>query len=119
MYLSQNMSDPYLVHTSHLVKQVPLSAVGGKKSIFAQQIAAQRLKEGKVPLDFTSRDTPKHKPPEQKLPLQMPMKTDMTYHTGDSKSFSFLLSVVFSPCLHVFFPPSYSRFLPQLQKHAC
>lgn len=30
--------------------QVPLSSVGGRKSIFARQIAAQRLKEGKTPL---------------------------------------------------------------------
>ncbi|XP_019742793.1 RNA polymerase II-associated protein 1 isoform X2 [Hippocampus comes] len=75
---------PKALHRSANGTQVPLSAVGGKKSIFAQQIAAQRLKEGKVPLDLTSRDTPKHKPPEQKLLLQMPMKTDMTYHTGDT-----------------------------------
>lgn len=29
---------------------MPLSSVGGKKSIFARQIAAQRLKEGKTGL---------------------------------------------------------------------
>ncbi|XP_061650086.1 RNA polymerase II-associated protein 1 isoform X1 [Phyllopteryx taeniolatus] len=81
------MAFPKALHRSaNGTQQVPTSAVGGKKSIFAQQIAAQRLKEGKAPLHFTSRATQKHKPMEQKLPLQRPMEVDMSYHTGELSS---------------------------------
>ncbi|XP_041809436.1 RNA polymerase II-associated protein 1 [Chelmon rostratus] len=41
---------PKVLHRSETSSQVPLSSVGGKKSIFARQIAAQRLKEGKTGL---------------------------------------------------------------------
>ncbi|XP_077395046.1 RNA polymerase II-associated protein 1 isoform X2 [Festucalex cinctus] len=77
------MAFPKALHRSASGSQVPLPAAGGKKSIFAQQIAAQRLKEGKPPLNFTSRPTPKHRPAQQKRPLQRPMEIDMSYHTGD------------------------------------
>ncbi|XP_077413807.1 RNA polymerase II-associated protein 1 isoform X2 [Vanacampus margaritifer] len=80
------MAFPKALHRSASGTQVPLSAAGGKKSIFAQQIAAQRLKEGKLPLAFASQVTPKHRPAEQKLPLQRLMEIDMSYHTGDLQS---------------------------------
>ncbi|KAE8289961.1 RNA polymerase II-associated protein 1 [Larimichthys crocea] len=44
------MAFPKVLHRSETSSQVPLSSVGGRKSIFARQIAAQRLKEGKTPL---------------------------------------------------------------------
>uniref|UniRef100_A0A7N9AQQ7 RNA polymerase II associated protein 1 n=1 Tax=Mastacembelus armatus TaxID=205130 RepID=A0A7N9AQQ7_9TELE len=43
------MAFPKVLHLS-FCNQVPLSSAGGKKSIFARHIAAQRLKEGKTPL---------------------------------------------------------------------
>lgn len=49
---------------------MPLSSAGGKKSIFARQIAAQRLKEGKTPLYCAPEDT------EQNLPPETSMDTD-------------------------------------------
>ncbi|KAM9787548.1 RNA polymerase II-associated protein 1 isoform 1-T2 [Syngnathus typhle] len=70
---------PKACHRSTNSTQVPLSAVGEKKSIFAQQLAAQRLKEGKAPLKFTSQAPSKHK-----LPPQRPM--EMSYHNGDTVS---------------------------------
>ncbi|XP_026163932.1 RNA polymerase II-associated protein 1 isoform X2 [Mastacembelus armatus] len=44
------MAFPKVLHRSETSSQVPLSSAGGKKSIFARHIAAQRLKEGKTPL---------------------------------------------------------------------
>ncbi|XP_059209023.1 RNA polymerase II-associated protein 1 isoform X2 [Centropristis striata] len=44
------MAFPKVLHRSETSSKVPLSSAGGKKSIFARQIAAQRLKEGKTPL---------------------------------------------------------------------
>uniref|UniRef100_A0A7N5ZQL4 RNA polymerase II associated protein 1 n=1 Tax=Anabas testudineus TaxID=64144 RepID=A0A7N5ZQL4_ANATE len=44
------MAFPKVLHRSETGNQVPLSLNGGKKSIFARQIAAQRIKEGKTPL---------------------------------------------------------------------
>nr|XP_061798928.1 RNA polymerase II-associated protein 1-like [Nerophis lumbriciformis] len=61
---------PKALHRSANGFQVPLSAMGGKKSIFAQQIEAQRLKEGKPPLNFTS--------------TYKPMEIDTTFPSGDS-----------------------------------
>ena len=57
--------------------QVPLSSVGGKKSIFARQIAAQRLKEGKTPLHCAA------EPTEQNLPPETSMDTDQCDDAGD------------------------------------
>ncbi|TKS86639.1 RNA polymerase II-associated protein 1 [Collichthys lucidus] len=44
--------DKHDTHISAVLSRivVPLSSVGGRKSIFARQIAAQRIKEGKTPL---------------------------------------------------------------------
>lgn len=47
--------------------QVPLSSAGGKKSIFARQIAAQRLKEGKTPLHCAPEHTEPNLPPETSM----------------------------------------------------
>lgn len=54
---------------------MPLSSAGGKKSIFARQIAAQRLMEGKTPLYCAPEAAQKHKPREQNLPPES-MDTD-------------------------------------------
>ncbi|XP_068195704.1 RNA polymerase II-associated protein 1 isoform X2 [Antennarius striatus] len=43
------MAFPKVLHRSETSGQMPLSIPGGKKSIFARQIAAQRIKEGKTP----------------------------------------------------------------------
>lgn len=61
---------PKVMHRSETSCQVPLSSAGGKKSIFARQIAAQRLKEGKTPLHCA----PEHR--EQNLPPETSMDTD-------------------------------------------
>ncbi|XP_051240577.1 RNA polymerase II-associated protein 1 isoform X2 [Dicentrarchus labrax] len=44
------MAFPKVLHRSETSSQVPLSSAGGKKSIFARQIASQRVKEGNTPL---------------------------------------------------------------------
>nr|XP_020446761.1 RNA polymerase II-associated protein 1 [Monopterus albus]XP_020446762.1 RNA polymerase II-associated protein 1 [Monopterus albus]XP_020446763.1 RNA polymerase II-associated protein 1 [Monopterus albus] len=44
------MAFPKVLHRSETSSQVPLSSAGGKKSIFACQIAAQRFKESKTSL---------------------------------------------------------------------
>ncbi|XP_070836075.1 RNA polymerase II-associated protein 1 [Chaetodon trifascialis] len=41
---------PKVLHRSETSSRVPLSSAGGRKSIFACEIAAQRVKEGKTPL---------------------------------------------------------------------
>ncbi|KAM3594246.1 uncharacterized protein V6R79_004737 [Siganus canaliculatus] len=51
---------PKVLHRSEVSCQVPLSSVGGKKSIFARQIAAQRVKEGKPPLLSSSEGPDTH-----------------------------------------------------------
>ncbi len=51
----------------HPYDQVPLSTAGGKKSIFARQIAAQRLKEGKAPLHCAPEHTELNLPPESSM----------------------------------------------------
>lgn len=57
---------PRVLHRSE-TSQVPQPAAGGKRSIFARQIAAQRLKEGKTPL---------HCAAEPSLPPDTSMDTD-------------------------------------------
>ncbi|XP_042356934.1 RNA polymerase II-associated protein 1 [Plectropomus leopardus] len=64
------MAFPKVLHRSETSSQVPASSVGGKKSIFARQIAAQRLKEGKAPLHCA----PDYR--EQSLPSETSMETD-------------------------------------------
>ena len=56
--------------------QVQLSSAGGKKSIFARQIAAQRVKEGKTPL---------HCVPEAVHTHETSMDTDQCDAVGDRK----------------------------------
>ncbi|XP_054470154.1 RNA polymerase II-associated protein 1 [Anoplopoma fimbria] len=67
---------PKVLHRSETSSQVPLSSAVGKKSIFARQIAAQRLKEGKTPLHCApeAAQTPEHR--EQNLPTETSMDTD-------------------------------------------
>lgn len=55
---------PKVLHRSETSSQVPLPAAGGKKSIFARQIAAQRLKERNSPLQYTAAAT---QPPETRM----------------------------------------------------
>lgn len=55
---------------------MPLSSAGGKKSIFACQIAAQRLKEGKTPLHCAPEVARTHEHTEQNLPAETSMDTD-------------------------------------------
>ncbi|XP_071354394.1 RNA polymerase II-associated protein 1 [Trachinotus anak] len=75
------MAFPKVTHrseTSSQVNQVPLSSVGGRKSIFARQIAAQRLKEGKTPLHCAPKTAQTPEPKEQNLPPETSMDTDQT-----------------------------------------
>ncbi|XP_077587918.1 RNA polymerase II-associated protein 1 isoform X2 [Stigmatopora nigra] len=83
---------PQALHRSANGFQVPLSANAGKKSIFAQQIEAQRHKEGKPPLNLTSKTSHKHGMTEQKLPLQRPMEINSTFHSSKSVSSSTLVT---------------------------
>ncbi|XP_022077076.2 RNA polymerase II-associated protein 1 [Acanthochromis polyacanthus] len=59
------MAFPKVLHRSGTNDQPPQSSTGGKKSIFARQIAAQRLKEGRT-ADFR----------KQNLPTETNMDTD-------------------------------------------
>ncbi|KAL3049240.1 hypothetical protein OYC64_008664 [Pagothenia borchgrevinki] len=67
---------PKVMHRSENSCQVQPSSAGGKKSIFALQIAAQRLKEGKTPLHCAPKapHTPEHR--EQNLQPESSMDTD-------------------------------------------
>ncbi|KAK2826025.1 hypothetical protein Q5P01_020239 [Channa striata] len=64
------MAFPKVLHRSETSSQVPLSSVGGKKSIFARQIAAQRLKESVTPLRCApeAAQTPEPKLPKVSVP---------------------------------------------------
>lgn len=64
---------------------MPLSSAGGKKSIFARQIAAQRLKEGKTPSHCAPKaaQTPEHR--EQNLRPENSMDTDQCGAAVDRK----------------------------------
>ncbi|XP_053192305.1 RNA polymerase II-associated protein 1 [Scomber japonicus] len=77
---------PKVMHRSATGSQVPLPSASGKKSIFARQIAAQRLKEGKTPLHRAPEAARKHEPREQNLPPEISMDTDQP-------------TTVSSPCL--------------------
>uniref|UniRef100_A0A8D0D1N6 RNA polymerase II associated protein 1 n=1 Tax=Sander lucioperca TaxID=283035 RepID=A0A8D0D1N6_SANLU len=81
------MAFPKVLHRSETSSQVPLSSAGGKKSIFARQIAAQRLKEGKTPSHCAPKaaQTPEHR--EQNLRPENSMDTDqceLTVGSGPS-----------------------------------
>ncbi|XP_056282420.1 RNA polymerase II-associated protein 1 [Pseudoliparis swirei] len=70
------MAFPKAMHRSETSSQAPPSSTVGKRSIFARQIAAQRLKEGKTPLHCApeAAHTPEHR--EQNLPPETNMDTD-------------------------------------------
>lgn len=70
------MSFNWIFKSIHLYVQAPPSSTVGKRSIFARQIAAQRLKEGKTPLHCApeAAHTPEHR--EQNLPPETNMDTD-------------------------------------------
>ncbi|KAK9533712.1 hypothetical protein VZT92_008813 [Zoarces viviparus] len=71
---------PKVSHRSETSSQVPLSSAFGKKSIFARQIAAQRLKEGQTP--FHCAPEAEHR--EQTLPPETSMDTEPTAVSGPS-----------------------------------
>ncbi|XP_069574258.1 RNA polymerase II-associated protein 1 [Brachyistius frenatus] len=73
---------PKVLHRSETSSQVPLSSVGGKRSIFARQIAAQRLKEGKTPLHGSPEDARTPELGEQNLPAETGMDTDQCDAAG-------------------------------------
>ncbi|XP_061751810.1 RNA polymerase II-associated protein 1 isoform X2 [Nerophis ophidion] len=72
------MAFPKVLHRSASSTQDPFPAMGRKKSIFAYQIAAQRLKEGKLPLHLASQTPQNPKPSEQNLPPQRNMDIDLS-----------------------------------------
>ncbi|XP_045917703.1 RNA polymerase II-associated protein 1 isoform X2 [Micropterus dolomieu] len=74
------MAFPKVLHRSETNSQVPLSSAGGRKSIFACQIAAQRSKEGKTPLPCApeAAQTPGHN-----LPPEASMDTDQLDSADD------------------------------------
>nr|XP_020496381.1 RNA polymerase II-associated protein 1 isoform X1 [Labrus bergylta]XP_020496382.1 RNA polymerase II-associated protein 1 isoform X1 [Labrus bergylta] len=73
---------PKVMHRSETNSQVQMSSVGGKKSIFALHIAAQRIKEGKTPLHCgpEAAQIPGHR--EQNLPPETSMDTDQSEATN-------------------------------------
>ncbi|XP_040917372.1 RNA polymerase II-associated protein 1 [Toxotes jaculatrix] len=70
------MAFPKVMHRSETSSQVRLSSAGGRKSIFACQIAAQRLKEGKTPLHCAPETAQMPESSEQNLPPETSMDTD-------------------------------------------
>ncbi|KAM6912894.1 RNA polymerase II-associated protein 1 [Xenentodon cancila] len=72
------MAFPKVLHRSETGNQVPPSSTGGKKSIFARQIAAQRLKEAEAVLGSspTAPQTPEHG--EQNLHPETWVDTDIS-----------------------------------------
>ncbi|XP_041827355.1 RNA polymerase II-associated protein 1 [Melanotaenia boesemani] len=72
------MAFPKVLHRSETSSQVPPSSLGGKKSIFARQIAAQRLQEAKKPLHGSSDASKTPQSGEQNL---LP-DTEPSIHSG-------------------------------------
>ncbi|KAK5886336.1 hypothetical protein CesoFtcFv8_017379 [Champsocephalus esox] len=70
------MAFPKVMHRSENSSQVQQSSAGGKKSIFALQIAAQRLKEGKPPLHCAPKAPHIPEDREQNLQPESSMDTD-------------------------------------------
>lgn len=65
---------------------MPMSLKGGKKSIFARQIAAQRLKAPlKAPLNYAPEAAQTREPREQNLPPDTIMDTDECDAAGDHR----------------------------------
>ncbi|KAM9842185.1 RNA polymerase II-associated protein 1 [Aulostomus maculatus] len=84
------MAFPKALHRS-ANSQKPLSSAGGRKSIFARQIATQRLKEGKTPWHCESESSQKDKPREQMPPAEASMDTDQcnpAFHVSSSRMVS-------------------------------
>lgn len=59
---------PKVLHRSETSSQVPSSSLKGKRSIFARQIAAQRLKEDKA-LKTSSAEAPQNSESREQIPL--------------------------------------------------
>ncbi|KAL6105600.1 rpap1 [Pungitius sinensis] len=76
------MAFPKVMHRSGTSSQVPLSSAAGKKSLFARELAAQRLKEGQTALRCTpeASHTPGRR--EQNLPPDNSMETDQRGAAG-------------------------------------
>ncbi|XP_034015241.1 RNA polymerase II-associated protein 1 [Thalassophryne amazonica] len=70
---------PKVLHRSETTGQVQPCSAGGKKSIFAQQIAAQRLHEGQRSTGCTAQTC---EPREQRLPLETSMDADVCSTAG-------------------------------------
>ncbi|KAK5916828.1 hypothetical protein CgunFtcFv8_011771 [Champsocephalus gunnari] len=70
------MAFPKVMHRSENSSQVQQSSAGGKKSVFALQIAAQRLKEGKAPLHCAPKAPHTPEDREQNLQPESSMDTD-------------------------------------------
>ncbi|XP_061599739.1 RNA polymerase II-associated protein 1 [Cololabis saira] len=67
---------PKVQHRSQTGNQVPPSSTGGKKSIFARQIAAQRFKEGKTVLESSPKASQTQR--GQNLPPETWIDTDIS-----------------------------------------
>lgn len=86
-----------------------MSLKGGKKSIFARQIAAQRLKEGKAPLNYAPEAAQTREPREQNLPPDTIMDTDECDAAGDHRlqllttESGYHMQMSWNVLLHVFF----------------
>ncbi|XP_037343044.2 RNA polymerase II-associated protein 1 isoform X2 [Pungitius pungitius] len=76
------MAFPKVMHRSGTSSQVPLSSAAGKKSLFARELAAQRLKEGQTALRCApeASHTPERR--EQNLPPDNSMETDQRGAAG-------------------------------------
>ncbi|XP_076021736.1 RNA polymerase II-associated protein 1 isoform X2 [Genypterus blacodes] len=75
---------PKVLHRSQTDSKVPTTSAGGKKSIFARQIAAQRLKEGKTPVRHSSEAAGRtNEPRERSLPPENSMDTDQCNATSE------------------------------------
>ncbi|KAK5857440.1 hypothetical protein PBY51_010688 [Eleginops maclovinus] len=70
------MAFPKVMHRSETSTQVQQSSAGGKRSIFALQIAAQRIKEGKLPLHCEPKSPHTHEHREHNLQPETSMDTD-------------------------------------------
>uniref|UniRef100_A0A7N6BA58 RNA polymerase II associated protein 1 n=1 Tax=Anabas testudineus TaxID=64144 RepID=A0A7N6BA58_ANATE len=76
------MAFPKVLHRSETGNQVPLSLNGGKKSIFARQIAAQRIKEGKTPLHCEPEAAQTAEPREKHITVLLPNTHVLTLFSG-------------------------------------
>ncbi|XP_034530828.1 RNA polymerase II-associated protein 1 [Notolabrus celidotus] len=77
------MAFPKVMHRSETSSQVPASSVGGKRSIFARHIAAQRLKEVTTPLHCAPEAAQTPGCREQNLPPETSMDTTQSETAHD------------------------------------